>query len=117
MISDRAAAARVSVETSGREHKGATSIIDRAVDSLKTSTKGLRKEAQDQMDKFAGTSTKNADGTPKPPPKKSEKELNIAESYEYKRREEAAWARRERNMRIKEQYQYKKPGSKPKQRK
>lgn len=94
MIADQAAA-----EKAG----GQVSFIDRAVDRLKSGTQELRKEAQSQMDSFAGGGGKNPSGKAK----RTQKEIEAANDYEMKRREETEWLRYERNMKLREKYKKK----------
>lgn len=109
MMADQAAAQKAEAEAADPSRR--VSFIDRAVNNLKSNTRELRKEAMSKMDEYAGTNNKNADGSPKAPPRRTKKEIDAANDYELKRREEAAWLREERNMQLREQYK-KKPTTK-----
>ncbi|KAK2756409.1 Mitochondrial inner membrane protein oxa1 [Arachnomyces sp. PD_36] len=101
LMADQAALERALQE---RSQAKPVSFIDRAVDNFKSGTEDLRKEAMSKMDEFAGTNNKNADGSPKAAPRRTKREIEAANDYEKKRREEAEWLRQERNMQRREQY-------------
>ncbi|KAL4927766.1 membrane insertase OXA1 [Aspergillus undulatus] len=74
------------------------SFIDRAINNIKDTGKSISKEAQEKMQEMSGKGpAKNADGTLAEPPRLSEKDRKLAESYEKRRKEEEEWKREERN--------------------
>ncbi|PGH27171.1 hypothetical protein AJ80_01128 [Polytolypa hystricis UAMH7299] len=77
------------------------SIIDRTLTKIQTKRKDFFKDMQESVDKMQGKGGPelNKDGTPKAPPRLSEKERDDARAYEMRRREEIELERQMRNDR------------------
>lgn len=78
--------------------KANVSVIDRAINSVKEGSSKFKSEMQEKMNEISGQGpVTNADGTPAPPPRLSEKDQKMAADYDKRRREEEEWKREERN--------------------
>ncbi|KAE8355798.1 60Kd inner membrane protein-domain-containing protein [Aspergillus coremiiformis] len=74
------------------------SFIDRVINNIKKSYSDITNDLKEKVDSAMSSEVKkNADGTPAEPPRLSEKDRKLADSYEQRRKEEDNWNREERN--------------------
>ncbi|EEP79021.1 predicted protein [Uncinocarpus reesii 1704] len=80
------------------------SVIDRALDNVKTGVRDMQKQVKEKMDEMSGNKEEtNPDGTPKVS-RLSKQELENAAAYEKRRKEQIEMERELRNQRLRQQY-------------
>lgn len=77
-----------------------TSIIDRAVNSIKETGKNIKQDTQEKISELTGATAKKDEI----PSRLSKKDLDLARNYENRRRQEEEWKREERNHARREAY-------------
>lgn len=84
---------------------GNISVVDRAVNSIKSGVKDLKRETMDTLNTAMGSQANtNPDGSPAPPPRLSKQDLKSAEDYERRKKDEENSKREERNHARRQDY-------------
>jgi len=84
---------------------GNISVVDRAVNSIKSGVKDLKRETMDTLNTaMGGQADTNPDGSPAPPPRLSKQDLKSAEDYERRKKDEENSRREERNHARRQDY-------------
>ncbi|OXV08485.1 hypothetical protein Egran_03753 [Elaphomyces granulatus] len=92
-------------KTAGFPPDGNISVVDRAVNSIRSGVKDLKRETMDKLNTaMSSQANTNPDGSPAPPPRLSKQDLKSAEDYEQRKKDEENSKREERNHARRQDY-------------